>query len=596
MPGTVSFSWQRNDLLAAVGVGLGYFAIAAFTVTFTRFDGGIAFVWVATALLVADLAFLPMSRWPLRLAVCWLASVMATIFFGFGLVGAVPLAFVNMGEAAVSVWLLRRIVPTVGEFRSTAEVAAFIAIAGLLGPAVAAVFGALFVNAITHTGFWPNWLTWFSAHGLGVMIFAPLLILMRGGEAVDMTRGVPRRQIGEAVGLLTALAITTAFVFSQTRFPLLFLPFLPMMIAVFRLGRFGAVGSSAIVALIGTAFTIKGYGPVSLVATIGLRAQFLQFYLATAVLMVLPAAAELKRRKNMFVALQQTSALQQLILDRTSDIVMRLEIDGTIAYVSPSIQMVGGFAPAQLIGRNSHDLIHRDDVAAVIQAHQRALASPRETFMVEYRAELEDGRLGWFETHTRATVDESDRPTGAVSVIREIGRRKAMEASLEHSALTDSLTGLSNRRAFDSAMKRAFGAESHGGPIGCIALFDLDNFKGINDSFGHANGDIVLQKFAEVAREAVRTNDLVARFGGEEFVVFLDGASTDQARTVCERIRTRFETLVIQTVEGRRIAATVSAGLADMHTGASIEHTLKQADTALYRSKSEGRNRLTLAA
>ncbi|WP_140872589.1 GGDEF domain-containing protein [Sphingomonas oligophenolica] len=588
---TIARGW-----LAAALMGVLYFALAAFTIRFTRFDGGVAFVWVSTALLLARLILLPTARWGPPLLCCGVASVVATMAFGLGTGAALPLATINLAEAAAGAWCLKRRFPTIGSFGSLAEVGTFIVVAGIAIPAISALGGAACAVAATGTGFWSNWVNWFTGHGLGTITFAPLLILAFRGEPISMAREAGRRGVGEAMVLLVILTGVTGFVFVQTKLPLLFLPFLPMMIAVFRLGRMGAVVSTAIVATIGTALTIKDLGPISLiVGGDGARAQFLQFYLATAVLIVLPAAAELKRRRQMLVSLQATSALQQLILDRTSDIIMRLEVDGTIIYVSPSISRVGGYAPEQLVGRKPHDLVMADDVDAVVTAHRRALACPSETFIVQYRAMREGGELGWFETHTRATVDEEDRPTGVVSIIHEISERVAAQQELQQMATTDALTGLKNRRAFDLALGDVVEQVGANERPGCVTIFDLDHFKTVNDRFGHAIGDLVITEFADVLRSTVRGNDIVARFGGEEFVVLLD-ATLDQATVVCERVRARFEQRMIQDVTGQRVFATVSAGLAPIVAGHSAAAVLKAADEALYRSKHGGRNRLTLAA
>lgn len=587
---------QARGWPAAVLLGAMYFAVAAFTLRFTRFDGGVAFVWAATALLLARLILLPTARWWPSLVSCGVASVAATMVFGLGKNVALPLAAINIAEAAAAAWWLKRRCPGIGGFGSLEEVGTFIVVAGIVMPAFSAVLGATCARAATGMAFWPNWGNWFTGHGLGTITFAPLLILAFRGEPMTMAREAGRRGVGEAMVLLAILAGVTGVVFVQTKLPLLFLPFLPMMIAVFRFGRMGAVLSTAIVATIGTALTIKDMGPISLVVGgDGARAQFLQFYLATAVLMVLPAAAELKRRRQMLVSLQETSALQQLILDRTSDIIMRLEVDGTIIYVSPSISRVGGYAPEQLVGRKPHDLVMAEDVAAVVTAHRRALACPSETFIVQYRAMREGGELGWFETHTRATVDEDDRPTGVVSIIHEISERVAAEQELQQMATTDALTGLKNRRAFDLALSDVVGQVGENERPGCVTIFDLDHFKTVNDRFGHAIGDLVITEFADVLRSTVRGNDIVARFGGEEFVVLLD-ATLDQATVVCERVRKRFEQRVIQDATGQRVFATVSAGLAAIVAGQSAAAVLKAADEALYRSKHGGRNRLTLAA
>lgn len=589
---------NARDLLASLALGVGYGAIAALTLRYTRFEGGVAFVWPATALLLASLLQTPRERWAPRLAACWVAGAVTTALFGLGSAVAPAMASINIAEAWGGAWLLIRIRPRSGEFRSLTDVGIFIAVASGLAPAVTALFAGACAAAATQTGYWPNVADWYAGHALGAVIVAPLLLLSLGPETSGLVRDAGRRGIAEAVALLALVAGTAVFVFAQTRLPLLFLPFLPMMIAVFRLGHFGALASTVLVALTGAVLTMNGLGPVNLiVGGTGSHAQFLQFYLATAVLVVLPAAAELNRRKALFTALQDTSALQQLVLDRTSDIIMRLELDGTIAYVSPSIKRVGGYTPEQLIGRQPQTLIAGEDVEAVVRTHRQALASPSETFIVEYRARREDGGMGWFETHTRATVDEAGCPTGAVSIIHEITSRKQAVADLERQASTDALTGLANRRAFDARLALMLAAAADAPEAsGCMAIFDLDRFKTINDRHGHATGDMVLKQFAELLRTAVRGNDMVARFGGEEFIALLGGASSEEASAVCERVRRRFETLDIRDGQGAKINATVSAGLTRINARNTADDLLNAADAALYRSKMAGRNRLTLAA
>ena len=179
-----------------------------------------------------------------------------------------------------------------------------------------------------------------------------------------------------------------------------------------------------------------------------------------------------------------------------------------------------------------------------------------------------------------------------VSIVREITQRKEIEADLETRASTDSLTGLANRRAFDLAVKRALDRNVEG----CLAIFDLDRFKAINDRFGHATGDLVLQRFTQVLCSTVRSGDVLGRFGGEEFVAFFDRTSIEQAEIVCERVRQRFEGCHVRTTTGALVNATVSVGLAPINNGIPMTEIFDLADRALYRSKSNGRNRLTLAA
>ena len=576
-------------------LGFCYFLAASLSVSLTRFEGGVAFIWPATALALADLRLQPVKIWPIRLLVCGIAGAAATTFFGFGPVAALPLALANVAEAALGALLMRALNKKPGFFHSLPELGLLVAISGLLMPAATAFVGAGVSVVVAHARFWPNWMGWFTAHGLGAIMFLPLTLLILSGDIGAWVRKARRRDRIEAISLLLLLAAVTTLVFTQVRFPLLFLPFLPMMIVVFRLGRIGAAASIIILAIIGSALTLKGLGPISLVKeSAGFRAGFLQLYLATAMLIALPAAADLKRRKQLFSQLQESAALYQIIADRTGDIIMATQIDGTIRYVSPSMATIGGYDPAAVIGRQSKEIIHPEDVEAVTQVHRQALGRPDETFMVEYRAIRASGELGWFESHMRAMVDEAGAPTGTVSIIREVSERKDKEIELAAAADTDPLTGLANRRAFEAAFERQ--AVEHAGTIGCVALFDLDHFKRVNDGHGHATGDDVLKAFAAILRATVRGSDIVARIGGEEFAAMLTGADLEQARMVCERIRQRLADMAMIGRDGHPLHVTVSAGIAAAAEGTPLPTTLVAADEALYRAKAAGRNRLALAA
>ena len=157
-------------------------------------------------------------------------------------------------------------------------------------------------------------------------------------------------------------------------------------------------------------------------------------------------------------------------------------------------------------------------------------------------------------------------------------------------ANTDALTGVLNRRA----LFERFGEDDIVPDLG-VLMFDLDNFKQINDRHGHAHGDLVLQQFAGVMREQLRGKDVVARLGGEEFCVILPGLDREAAQRVAEGIREGFAGLRIPIGSSDGIA-TVSAGLATAGAGETFSSVLSRADAALYKAKSAGRNQVHLAA
>ncbi len=586
-----------RHLLQCAALGLAYFAIAALTVRLTRFDGGLAFIWAAGPLMLGVLMITDRSRWLSMSVVCGAASFVATWLFGLGLTVAFPLAIINVGEAWFAAELMRRWCPRCDAFQSIGEIALFLLVGAGIVPAASACAGALVAAQFTLLSYGASWLTWYTAHALGTAIVTPLVLLTLRGDVRGWTRNASPQQRIEGISLLAILTIVTAAVFAQNVFPLLFMPFLPMMIAVFRFGRMGATASTVIITVIGAYFTMHGSGPIAVVpGGDGVHAQILQLYLATGVLMALPAAGDLKRRQQTLIEVQEQSALQRLILDRTGDVIMTLRPDGRIRYVSPSARSIIGRDPATLVGTMPHTLIHPDDVEAVVRVHRQALAAPDRTFIVEYRV-VSDGReIGWFETHTRATVDDQDVSTGVVSIIRDVSRRKEAEAVLTIDALTDPLTGLANRRAFDRALARQIERKAEVSPRASVAIFDLDHFKDVNDRYGHAIGDKVIRAFADLLRAVVRDSDIVARIGGEEFVALLTGADLEQAAAVCDRVRLSLAKLETPVGDGRTVRVTVSGGIAAITADQTAEEIVAAADGALYQSKARGRNRLSLAA
>jgi diguanylate cyclase (GGDEF)-like protein len=169
---------------------------------------------------------------------------------------------------------------------------------------------------------------------------------------------------------------------------------------------------------------------------------------------------------------------------------------------------------------------------------------------------------------------------------------RAMLRQLETQAATDELTGLFNRRHFIAVAGRELAAlaprQQHG-----LALIDLDHFKRINDTFGHAVGDRVLQTFATVAQTCLRDGDVLARYGGEEFVLLLPNTDVDQFSACCERLREAFAQA--QPVGVHMHSISLSAGMTLLGKGDNLDEALLRADKALYRAKNEGRNRCAAA-
>jgi diguanylate cyclase (GGDEF)-like protein len=162
-------------------------------------------------------------------------------------------------------------------------------------------------------------------------------------------------------------------------------------------------------------------------------------------------------------------------------------------------------------------------------------------------------------------------------------------------ASTDELTQLANRRHFDEALRaEVTRAERFGDPV-AVVVADLDNFKEVNDRFGHDVGDAVLQAFADVIRASVRDVDLPARYGGEEFTVLLPGTDAEGGRQLAERLRSAIAALPVAAGDGRTVRVASSFGIAGFPEEASATALLRAADQALYRAKAAGKNAVIVA-
>ena len=583
--------WTR-----AVLVGVAYFVAAASMISLTRFDGGLASLWLATALLLAELTTADRQRWRASIMTCLVASFAATTLFGFGLLAAAPLACINIGEAVVAATLLRRLRRAQSFLGSLEGVAMFTLVAGVIATAVAAVPGAVLAGYLSGMSFGTEFRAWMLGHGLGTLTFTPLFTLALRGEFGRWLNNALLRERIEAAVLMTLMAATSWLVFIQSAMPLLFLPMLPLIIITFRLEQVGSALAVVMLGSIGAILTATGHGPVNLIpGSAAEHARLFQFYLAVTVLTVLPVAAELAQRRVLFRRLGESEARYKLITESATDMVVSLDRDGVIRYASPSAREVTGYTAEQLIGHCAHDLPCGPDQATMAEA---AFANQRSIVptTIEYWARTASGEYRWFEAHTRGLFDDDGRLSGWVSAIRDISTRKSLEIKLAHAASTDPLTGLSNRRRFDTLLDRKINDRRDEQGHGCIALFDIDFFKRVNDEHGHAVGDLVLETFAAAALRTVRANDHVARLGGEEFGLILDGATIEQAMQVCERVRQAIADDVTLGPDGIEVHVTVSAGVAEITPGRSRLQLMRAADEALYRAKAEGRDRLALAA
>ncbi|MEW6353289.1 MAG: EAL domain-containing protein [Pseudomonadota bacterium] len=250
-----------------------------------------------------------------------------------------------------------------------------------------------------------------------------------------------------------------------------------------------------------------------------------------------------------------------------------------------------GYSPEELVGKPILDYFYAEDRAAVYAHFQACLAQPMETLNWEFRKVRKDGDILWVRDIARA-VPNIDGDTVILLICNDITERKQVEEQLLHNAHHDALTGLPNQVLFMDLLAHVIGSAKRRPHYMFAVLFlDLDRFKIINDSLGHMVGDQLLVAVAQRLEAGLRPGDTVARFGGDEFMILLDGVKdAAEAEQIAERIHKELSKPL--PLDNNAIYTTASIGIALSSPAIQRpEDILRDADIAMYRAKAHGRAR-----
>jgi len=290
-------------------------------------------------------------------------------------------------------------------------------------------------------------------------------------------------------------------------------------------------------------------------------------------------------------ALAASEAHYRMLAENSSDVVLHTDgATGLVDWASPSSEAILGYRPDELVGRRVPDLMHPGDLAGVSGGVRDAMSQIQHAGRVEARFRAADGSWRWMSDSGRAVLDADGTVVGGIDALRDVSAEHAMREELEMLARSDALTGLPNRRDLLDRLGTVLGHDPRAGTSVAVLFLDLDHLKDLNDEHGHAAGDAVLVEVGRRIRRALRREDVVGRFAGDEFVVLLPSlASPDDAWRVADAIHREVGRPV--RASGASLRVSVSIGLTIARPGDRPEDVLHRADVALYRAKDAGRAR-----
>jgi diguanylate cyclase (GGDEF)-like protein/PAS domain S-box-containing protein len=282
----------------------------------------------------------------------------------------------------------------------------------------------------------------------------------------------------------------------------------------------------------------------------------------------------------------------QTVIQHVSDVISVVSRSGELLSVSSSVRDVLGYRPDELTGVNILSFVHPDEVPLIESFLVDMGATARATTHLEVRMRHRSGTWRYTET-AGADLTADTMLQGIVLTTRDVTERRQLEEQLIDQAFHDSLTGLPNRALFGDRLDHAVSRATRVGNPVAVLFIDLDDFKAVNDTLGHREGDELLRHVSAELAMCVRLSDTVARLGGDEFAVLMEDATVAEALEAADRIQHRLNRPVM--VQGSEIVVSASVGVAatDELVGEGSE-LMRNADIAMYSAKTDGKARYKL--
>lgn len=276
------------------------------------------------------------------------------------------------------------------------------------------------------------------------------------------------------------------------------------------------------------------------------------------------------------------------IVESSEDAIIGKTLEGVIVTWNPGAVKLYGYTAEEVRGRNISILSPSEDRTNEISDLLERVARGESVRSRETVRVTKSGRMLDVSLTVSPIKDLSGSVTGTSTVERDISESKALEQQLEHQAVHDPLTGLPNRALFADRLRHALSLTDRRQEHVAVFFIDLDNFKFVNDTLGHATGDQLLIEVARRLEACLRPEDTIARFGGDEFTVLLEGTRAEEAETVAERILEELQAPLALATEEISITASIGItfGVSSLETSESV---LRSADLAMYGAKADGK-------